>query len=128
MARLLAKRRRDLRNGILAGAGAGFVAVLLTAGATRRAIAWHSFLLETLLVAVAGLFVARSGGGPLRGILLFGGAYLLAFVLRALGLDPSVLFLAGDLSAAPALQGHYASLAFLVGAGAAIGHVIESSS
>jgi hypothetical protein len=116
------KRRR--RNGTIAGAAAGFAAVAVTAGATRQALYWHSFLLESLLGAVAGYVLARTGGGLLKGILLFAGAYLLAFVLRASGLDPAAVFAWGDLRAAPAVQGHFTSLCFLVSAGAAMGHIV----
>lgn len=125
MARLFERRRRDLRNATIAGAFAGFVAVLATLEGTRRALFWHSFLLETLLGALAGRLLARSGGGVLRGILLFGGSYLLAFLLRAIGLDPSVVFARGDLAGAGAVYGNFASLCLMVGVGAAVGHVVE---
>jgi hypothetical protein len=121
-AALREKRRR--RNGTIAGAAAGFAAVAVTAGATRAALFWHSFLLETILGAVAGHVLARTGGGLLKGILLFSGAYVLAFLLRASGLDPAVVFATGDLRAAPAVQGHFTSLCFLVSAGAAMGHIV----
>lgn len=117
------KRRR--RNGTVAGAAAGFAAVAVTAGATRQAIFWHSFLLESLLGAVAGYVLARTGGGLLKGILLFAGAYMMAFFVRASGLDPAVVFASGDLRAAPAVQGHFTSLCFLVSAGAAMGHIVS---
>ena len=116
------KRRR--RTGLVAGAAAGLLAVAVTAGATRTALFWHSFLLESLLGAVAGYVLARTGGGLLKGILLFSGAYMLAFFLRASGFDPSAVFLAGDIRAAPAVQGHFTSLCFLVSAGAAMGHIV----
>jgi hypothetical protein len=119
------RERRRRRNGAIAGAAAGFAAVAVTSGATRRALFWHSFLLETLLGAVAGYILARTGGGLLKGILLFSGAYMLAFFLRASGLDPSAVFLAGDIRAAPAVQGHFTSLCFLVSAGAAMGHIVS---
>jgi hypothetical protein len=122
--RAVEREKRRRRNGLVAGAAAGFAAVLVTAGATRRALFWHSFLLETILGAVAGYVLARTGGGVLKGILLFAGAYMIAFCLRAGGLDPAVVFLAGDLRAAPAVQGHFTSLCFLVSAGAAMGHIV----
>lgn len=117
------KRRR--RNGTIAGAAAGFLAVAVTAGATRQAIFWHSFLLESLLGSVAGYVLARTGGGLLKGIVLFAGAYMMAFFVRASGLDPSAVFAAGDLRAVPAVQGHFTSLCFLVSAGAAMGHIVS---
>lgn len=118
------RERRRRRNGLVAGAAAGFAAVAVTAGATRQALFWHSFLLETLLGAAAGYVLARTGGGVLKGIALFAGAYMLAFFLRASGLDPSAVFASGDLRAAPAVQGHFTSLCFLVSAGAAMGHIV----
>ena len=118
------RERRRRRNGTIAGAAAGFAAVAVTAGATRQALFWHSFLLETLLGMVAGYVLARTGGGLLKGIGLFAGAYMLAFFARASGLDPAVVFAAGDLRAAPAVQGHFTSLCFLVSAGAAMGHIV----
>jgi hypothetical protein len=124
MERSVAREKRLRRNGTIAGAVAGLLAVAVTAGATRRALFWHSFLLESVLGAVAGYVLARTGGGLLKGILLFAGAYLLAFCLRASGLDPSAVFLAGDVRAAPAVQGHFTSLCFLVSAGAAMGHIV----
>lgn len=123
--RLLARQRRNRRNGALAGGVAGLAAVLVTAGATRQAIAWHSFLLEALLGALAGYLLARWNGGVLKGLILFAGAYLFAFLLRAWGLDPGVLFAAGDLRAGAAVQGHFTSLCFLVSAGMAVGHILE---
>lgn len=123
--RAVLREKRRRRNGTIAGAAAGFLAVAVTAGATRRALFWHSFLLETLLGAVAGYVLARTGGGLLKGILLFAGAYMFAFFLRASGLDPSAVFMAGDLRAAPAVQGHFTSLCFLVSAGAAMGHIVS---
>lgn len=118
------RERRRRRNGTIAGAAAGFAAVAVTAGATRTALFWHSFLLESVLGAVAGYVLARTGGGLLKGILLFSGAYMLAFFLRASGLDPSAVFASGDIRAAPAVQGHFTSLCFLVSAGAAMGHIV----
>jgi len=123
--RTLARQKRQRRNATIAGAMAGLCAVLVTAGATRRALFWHSFLLETLLGAAAGYVLGRTGGGALRGIVLFALAYLLAFGLRALGLDPAAVFLTGDVRAAAAVQGHFTSLCFLVSAGAAVGHIVE---
>jgi hypothetical protein len=124
LAMSVVRERRRRRNGTIAGAAAGFAAVAVTAGATRQALYWHSFLLESVLGAVAGYVLARTGGGLLKGILLFAGGYMLAFFLRASGLDPAAVFAAGDLRAAPAVQGHFTSLCFLVSAGAAMGHIV----
>jgi len=125
MERLAARQRRNRRNGALAGAMTGLVAVAATAGVTRRAIFWHSFLLEAILCALAGWLLARRNGGVLRGMLLFSGAYLLAFLLRALGLDPTAVFAVGDLRGATAVQGNFMSLALVVSCGAAAGHVMQ---
>ncbi len=125
MAQAIARQRRNRRNGTIAGAFVGLVAVALTAGVTRRALLWHSFLLESLLCAVAGHLLARANGGGLRGVLLFSGAYLLAFALRALGLDPMVLFSHGDLRHAAAVQGNFMSLCIVLSCGCAIGKAIE---
>lgn len=119
------RERRRRRNGTIAGAAAGFAAVAVTSGATRKALFWHSFLLESILGAVAGYILARTGGGLLKGIVLFSAAYLFAFLLRASGLDPAAVFQSGDLRAAPAVQGHFTSLCFLVSAGAAMGHIVS---
>jgi hypothetical protein len=125
LAEVAARERRRRRNGTIAGAAAGLAAVAVTAGATRTALHWHSFVLESVLGAVAGYVLARTGGGLLKGIVLFAGAYMLAFFLRASGLDPSAVFASGDLRAAPAVQGHFTSLCFLVSAGAAMGHIVQ---
>ncbi len=125
MATAHARQRRNRRNGMIAGAFIGLLSVALTAGVTRRALFWHSFLLESLLCAVAGYLLARGNGGGLRGVLLFSGAYLLAFGLRATGLDPSVLFAHGDLRHAAAIQGNFMSLCLVLGCGCAIGKAIE---
>ena len=123
---------KDSRGALRVGAAVGTggdteerVEVLVTAGVTRRAITWHSFLLEALLGALAGYILGRCHGGAMKGLLLFSGAYLLAFVLRAFGLDPAVLFYVGDMRAGAAVQGHFVSLCFLVSTGMALGHVIQ---
>ena len=125
MERAFERQARNRRNATIAGACAGLAAVLVTAGVTRRAITWHSFLLEALLGALAGYVLGRCHGGVMKGLLLFSGAYLLAFVLRAFGLDPAVLFYVGDVRAGAAVQGHFVSLCFLVSTGMALGHVIQ---
>ncbi len=118
------RERRNRRNGALAGAACGLGAVFTTAAATRTVILWHSFLLETVLCAAAGYALARTGGGALTGLVLFAASYLLAFGLRAFGLDPSVVFGLGDLRAAAAVQGNLVTLCFLLAAGGVIGHII----
>jgi len=125
LARLRERERRQRRNGTIAGAAVGIVAVLLTAGVTRRAVFWHSCLLEGLFGAVAGHLLARVHGGALRGLVLFAGAYALAFLCRALGLDPAVVFASGDLRAAAALQGNFTSLCFVSSVGLALGQVLD---
>ena len=125
MERLHARQRGNRLKGAAAGAAIGLVAVLATAGATRRVIVWHSFLLEAILCALAGYLLARRGGGSLNGVLLFSGAYLLAWLLRATGLDPAVLFAAGDLRRAAAVSGNLMSLCIVVSCGVAVGRVIE---
>jgi len=122
-----ARVRRNVRNATIAGAAAGLAAVLVTAGVTRQAIFWHSFLLETMLGAGAGYALARCRGGVLAGILLFAGSYFVAFLARALGLDPTVLFHAGDFRAGAAVQGHVTTLCFLVSTGGVLGHVIADT-
>jgi hypothetical protein len=123
--RLEARRRRNRRNATIAGAAIGLAAVLVTVGVTRRAIFWHSFLLDALLGATAGYVLVRLNGGFMKGLLLFAGAYLLAFALRAAGLDPSVLFHYGDLRAVAAIQGNMASLSFTVAAGGLVGMILK---
>jgi hypothetical protein len=125
MVRLGARRRRDARNGAVAGAFAGLVAVFVTAAVTRTAWMWHSCVLEAVLGAVAGLVLARRGGGVLTGILLFSASYFAAWLARACGLDPSVLFEAGDVRASAAVTGHVTALSHLVAAGGLMGHVIH---
>ena len=122
---LLLRERRNRRNGALAGAACGLGAIFTTAAATRTVILWHSFLLETVLCAAAGYALARRGGGVLTGLVLFAVSYLLAFGLRAFGLDPSVVFSPGDLRAAAAVQGNLVTLCFLLAAGGLIGHIIS---
>jgi len=121
----LRRQRRDRRNATLAGGMIGIVSTLATAPVTRRAIYWHSFLLEALLGALAGYLLMRLRPDPLGGILLFSGAYLLAWFVRAIGFDPSVAFLIGDLRGAAMIQGNLASLSFTVACGAAMGQVMS---
>lgn len=121
----LERQRRNRRNATLAGAFAGLVAVVSTAAVTRAAIHWHSFLFETLLCAVAGYLLARLHGGTLWGVALFGGAYLLSWLLRAMGLDPGLIVAGDHLRRFAAGQGNFASLCIVVACGAAIGIVIR---
>ena len=119
------RQRRDRRNATLAGGMIGIASTMTTASVTRRALFWHSFLLEALLCAAAGYLLVRLRPDPLGGILFFSGAYLLAWLLRALGLDPSVAFLVGDLRAALMIQGNVVSLSICVACGAAMGQVMR---
>ena len=48
-----ARVRRDRRNAVIAGATIGFVSTFATIQVTRKAMFWHSFLLESLLGALA---------------------------------------------------------------------------
>jgi hypothetical protein len=125
MVRLAENQRRQRLQATLAGGAAGLVAVVLTATVTRREIFWHSFLFETVFCAIAGHVLARLHGGHLWGVLLFSGAYLLAFGLRLMGLDPSVIFQTADIAAVGAAQGNLTSLAFLILVGGAFGHIFE---
>jgi len=124
-ARDLARLARDRRNAIIAGATIGFVSTFATIQVTRRALFWHSFLLETVLGAVAGWILVRRGADPLNGIVCFSLAYLCAWLLRAFGLDPSVLFAHGDMRGAAMIQGNFMSLCFTVACGSAMGHVMR---
>ena len=125
MIRLVERQRRQRLQATLAGGAAGLVAVVLTATVTRREFFWHSFLFETVFCAIAGYVLVRLHGGHLWGVLLFSGAYLLAFLLRLAGLDPSVIFQTADLAAAAAAQGNLTSLAFLILVGGAFGHIFD---
>ena len=116
-----ARLQRDRRNAVIAGAMIGFVSTFVTVQVTRRAFFWHSFLLEALLGALAGYLLIRLRPDPLGGILLFSGAYLIAWFLRAIGLDPSVAFLIGDIRGAAMIQGNVVSLSICVACGAAMG-------
>ena len=120
-----ARVRRDRRNATIAGGMIGLVSTLATVGVTRRAILWHSFLLETLLGALAGYLLVRLKPDPLGGVLLFSGAYLLAWLVRAMGLDPSVLFASGDLRGAAMIQGNLLSLCITISCGVAMGQVMR---
>ena len=119
-----ARLAKDRRNAVIAGALVGFVSTLATVQVTRRALFWHSFLLETVLGAIAGYVLVRRGPDPLTGILCFAGAYMLAWLVRALGVDPSVLFAHGDIRGAAMIQGNFLSLCLTVSCGAAMGHVM----
>ena len=119
------RQRRDRRNATLAGGMIGIVSTLATVSVTRRAIFWHSFLLEALLGALAGYLLMRLRPDPLGGIVLFSGAYLIAWFLRAIGLDPSVAFLIGDIRGAAMIQGNMVSLSICVACGAAMGQVMS---
>ena len=121
--RLLLKRKHDLMKVTVAGAFAGLLAVVITCGATRQGIFWHSFLMETVLCAVAGQLLVRRDGGVLTGTILFSAAYLLATLLRAMGLDPSVVFQPSDLAMAGSVQGNMTALMMLAGAGGVLGHM-----
>ncbi len=120
----LAKQRRNRRNGTIAGAITAMVAVATSASVTRKAWFWHSFLLEMLFCGLAGYLLARAHGGALKGLLLFSGAYLLAFCTRASGFDPSVVFAAADLRRGIAVQGNFMSLCMMVSVGGLLGHVM----
>jgi hypothetical protein len=124
--RTAARVRRDRRNATIAGGFTGLVAVAVTAGVTRRALFWHSFVLESCLCALAGYLLVRGGGGPMRGMVLFSSAYLAAWLLRALGLDPSVLFALGDVSGAAMITGNVTSLVVALSCGLLVGLTIES--
>ena len=125
MASAEAKQRRTRRNGSFAGAAAAMVAVMTSATYTRKAWFWHSFLLEMLFCGIAGYVLARTHGGALKGLILFSGAYLLAFCVRSSGFDPSVVFAAGDLRRGMAVQANFMSLCMIVGMGGLIGHVMK---
>ncbi|MEM8883970.1 MAG: hypothetical protein AAGD14_07880 [Planctomycetota bacterium] len=119
------RQQRNRRNAVLAGAMIGIVSTMVTAQVTRRAIFWHSFLLEALFGAIAGYVLVRRGADPLNGVVCFSVAYFAAWLLRALGLDPSVLFAAGDLRGALMIQGNFTSLCLTVACGAAVGQVMR---
>ncbi|MHC4847868.1 MAG: hypothetical protein ACYTEG_05360 [Planctomycetota bacterium] len=121
-----ARLKRDRRNAVIAGAMVGFLSTLATVQFTRQALFWHSYLLETLLGALAGFILVRRGADPLLGVLCFGGAYLLAWLIRAIGMDPSVLFHHGDIRGAAMIQGNVLSLCLSVSCGAALGHVMSN--
>lgn len=124
-AQAVRKMRRDQRNAVIAGAAVGFVSTFVTIEMTRRALFWHSFLLESLFGAIAGYVLIRRGADTLNGVALFGGAYLAAWLTRALGMDPSVLFAPGDMARAQMVQGNFASLCLMVSLGAGMGHVMR---
>lgn len=125
MERALARQKRNRRNTVLAGAFVGLVAVITTAALTRTSIHWHSFLFETLFCAAAGYGLARVHGSALWGALFFGIAYLLAWFLRAIGLDPGLIVGGDHLQRFVAGQGNFVSLCIVVACGAAIGQIIR---
>ena len=122
--RLNEREKRNRLNGAAAGAFAGLLAVVATCGVTRKEIHWHSFLWEALLCALAGYLLARWKGGVLKGIGMFAGAYLVATLLRAMGLDPAVVFDNSDLRKIGSITGNVTALAVLTGVGGVFGHVI----
>ena len=122
--RLDERERRNRLSGTAAGAFAGLLAVVTTCGVTRKEIHWHSFVWEALLCALAGYLLARWKGGVLKGIGMFAGAYLLATLLRAMGLDPAVVFDNADLRKIGSITGNVTALALLAGVGGVFGHVI----
>ena len=109
MLRALARQSRNRRNAVVAGAFVGFVAVIATIAMTRTELHWHSFLFETLFCAAAGYALARVHGSTLWGVLFFGAAYLLAWFLRAAGLDPGMIVGGDHLHRYVAAQGNYLS-------------------
>ena len=109
----------------MAGGIAGLTAVLLTSTVTRHELLWHSFVLEALFCATAGWWLVKLHGGMLKGLVMFGAAYLLAFFLRAAGLDPSVVFAPSDIDLVGATSGNMTSLCFLLGIGGLFGHIFE---
>ena len=125
LAEAIRRQQSDRRNAVLAGGFIGLLSTLVTATVTRRAIFWHSFLLEAVLGALAGYLLVRLRPDPLGGVMLFGAAYMLAWLVRAIGLDPSVLFAVGDLRGAAMIQGNMVSLSLSVACGAAMGHVMR---
>jgi len=125
MERAQARQTRNRRNTVLAGAFIGLVAVITTAALTRSAIYWHSFLFETVFCAAAGYALARVHGTALWGVGLFGSAYLLAWFLRAIGLDPGLIVGGDHLQRYVAGQGNFVSLCIVVACGAAMGQIIR---
>ncbi|MHC4939255.1 MAG: hypothetical protein ACYTHK_09830 [Planctomycetota bacterium] len=121
-----ARIKRDRRNAVIAGSMIGLASTLATAQFTRQAIFWHSYLLETLFCALAGYVLIRRGPDPLTGVICFGAAYMAAWLIRAIGLDPSVLFHYGDLRGVGMIQGNLLSLTLTVSCGAAMGHVMSN--
>ena len=125
MAEAVRRQHADRRNAIVAGGLIGLLSTFLTATVTRREIFWHSYLLESLLGALAGYLLVRLRPDPLGGVMLFGAAYMLAWLVRAIGLDPSVLFAVGDLRGAAMIQGNMVSLSLCVACGAAMGQIMR---
>jgi hypothetical protein len=125
MVRALARQGKNRRNAVIAGAFIGFVAVIATVAMTRAELHWHSFLLETLLCAAAGYALARVHGSTLWGVLFFGAAYLLAWFLRAAGLDPGMIVGGDHLQRYVAGQGNFVSLCIVVACGGAMGHILR---
>lgn len=125
--RLLLERHRDLLKCTAAGAATGLAAVVITCAATRHALFWHSFLWEALLGGVAGNLLVRRAGGVITGVLLFSASYLVATLLRAMGLDPSVIFLPSDLAMIGSIQGNMTALIAMAGTGGVLGHIIADS-
>jgi len=119
------RQAKDRRNATLAGGMVGLASTLATAGVTRRAIFWHSFLLEAILGALAGYLLIRLRPDPLGGVLLFSGAFLMAWLIRAMGFDPSVLFASGDLRGVAMVNGNLLSLCISISCGAAMGQILR---
>lgn len=122
--RALERQKRRIRDATIAGAAIGLVAVLVTAGFTRKEILWHSFLLEACLCAVAGHLVARLHGGFFKGFLFFTLAYLMAYAIRGTTFDPTVVFSDGDIQGRAAVQGNFTSLCIVLMSGGIMGQML----
>jgi hypothetical protein len=126
MRRARSNTLRGWLGGMIGGVIAALAAVLVTVFVTRLDFFWHSFLLEIILAAFAGLLVHVTGGGLLKGVFFLPLSYAGAYLLRQAGYDPAVWIGGPESSVLIQGYGHLFAVCTLVGCGGVVGHVLES--
>lgn len=121
----IARQRRNRLKGVIAGTMTGLVAVMIAAGFTIERLEWRYLLLEPLLCGAAGYWVARLGGGLLKGFLFFAVAYLVAVSARGTTFDITLVFSQGEVQGRAAIQGYFMSMCIVIGCGGLIGNSMD---
>lgn len=113
-------RGRQLRFALY-GAVLGIAAVCALCVVEHQALNWYTPAWEALLGGLAGFLLARSGGGFLNGVVLFGLAYMATILLRETGYDSSEVLGRYVKARVVSLHGDFAALLALSVLGGLIG-------